>query len=58
MVVMLTQNVFFKFVKGILLQKPGGEKIVKEYQMSAGLRDATRRKLVNILVAEMVEKHG
>ncbi|KAL2086018.1 hypothetical protein ACEWY4_017077 [Coilia grayii] len=41
-----------------LLQKPGGEEVVKEYNKTNGLSDHSRRKLVNILVADMIESHG
>ncbi|CAL8383707.1 unnamed protein product [Arctogadus glacialis] len=41
-----------------LHQKTGGEDIFKEYNATKGLSDQTRRKLVNILVADMVESHG
>ncbi|CAL9702426.1 unnamed protein product [Knipowitschia caucasica] len=41
-----------------LHQKPGGEDVLKEYNMTKGLSDQTRRKLVNILVADMIESHG
>ncbi|XP_041943579.1 uncharacterized protein LOC121706125 [Alosa sapidissima] len=38
--------------------KPGGEKIFQEYTKTKSLSDGTRRQLVNILVADMVEVHG
>ncbi|CAL8332938.1 unnamed protein product [Arctogadus glacialis] len=41
-----------------LHQKTGGEDVFKEYNATKGLSDQTRRKLVNILVADMVESHG
>ncbi|TDG99335.1 hypothetical protein EPR50_G00192910 [Perca flavescens] len=41
-----------------LHQKTGGEDIFKEYNVTKGLSDQTRRKLVNILVADMIESHG
>ncbi|CAL8361381.1 unnamed protein product [Arctogadus glacialis] len=41
-----------------LHQKTGGEDIFKEYNATKGLSDQTRRKLVNILVSDMVESHG
>ncbi|KAJ8375057.1 hypothetical protein SKAU_G00056370 [Synaphobranchus kaupii] len=41
-----------------LHQKPGGEDVFKEYSKTKSLSDQTRRKLVNILVADMVETHG
>ncbi|XP_014844939.1 PREDICTED: uncharacterized protein LOC106919223 isoform X2 [Poecilia mexicana] len=41
-----------------LHQKPGGEDVLKEYNKTKSLSDPTRRKLVNILVADMIESHG
>lgn len=41
-----------------LHQKPGGEDVFQEYSKTKSLSDQTRRKLVNILVADMVETHG
>ncbi|XP_013855814.1 uncharacterized protein LOC106511603 [Austrofundulus limnaeus] len=41
-----------------LHQKPGGEDVIKEYNKTKGLSDPTRKKLVNILVADMIESHG
>ncbi|XP_076135851.1 uncharacterized protein LOC143118682 isoform X2 [Alosa pseudoharengus] len=45
-------------VAEILRKKPGGDNVIREYDRTKTLSDATRRKMVNILVAEMVEKHG
>ncbi|XP_055011958.1 uncharacterized protein LOC129409554 [Boleophthalmus pectinirostris] len=47
-----------ELVKDILESKAGGEKILKEYQQTREIKDQVRRKLVNILVTNMVEKHG
>ncbi|KAJ4948118.1 hypothetical protein JOQ06_019658 [Pogonophryne albipinna] len=47
-----------ELVKTVLEQKPGGEKIMREYAMRGEMKDRTRRNLVNILVADMVEKYG
>ena len=47
-----------KLVKRVLEQKPGGEKILKEYAMGGEMKDRTRRELVNIVVADLVEKYG
>ncbi|KAK1880735.1 Elongation factor 4 [Dissostichus eleginoides] len=47
-----------ELVKRVLEQKPGGEKILKEYAMRGEMKDRTRRNLVNIVVADMVEKYG
>lgn len=41
-----------------LHQKPGGEDVIKEYNKTKGLSDPARKKLVNILVADMIESHG
>ncbi|KAM4597229.1 uncharacterized protein V3H82_023060 [Fundulus diaphanus] len=41
-----------------LHQKPGGEDVLKEYNKTKSLSDPTRKKLVNILVADMIESHG
>ncbi|XP_051571183.1 uncharacterized protein LOC127450830 isoform X1 [Myxocyprinus asiaticus] len=45
-------------VYAALRTKPGGSDILKEYNQTKRLSDQTRRKLVNILVADMVESHG
>ncbi|XP_037387943.1 uncharacterized protein LOC119263450 isoform X2 [Pygocentrus nattereri] len=45
-------------VKVALHSKPGGDQIFQEYHKTSGLSDGTRRKMVNILVADMVEGHG
>ncbi|XP_059182366.1 uncharacterized protein LOC131961112 [Centropristis striata] len=45
-------------IETILKKKPGGEVVLREYSKTKGLTDSTRRKMVNILVAEMTEKHG
>ncbi|KAI9522843.1 hypothetical protein NQZ68_033185 [Dissostichus eleginoides] len=47
-----------ELVKRVMEQKPGGEKILKEYAMRGEMKDRTRRNLVNIVVADMVEKYG
>ncbi|KAI4793870.1 hypothetical protein KUCAC02_032434 [Chaenocephalus aceratus] len=47
-----------ELVKTVLEQKPGGEKIMREYAMRGEMKDRTRRNLVNIDVADMVEKYG
>jgi len=49
---------FFKLVESILLHKPGGEHIINEYNRFKTLGDETRRKMVNILAADMTEKNG
>ncbi|KAK7910208.1 hypothetical protein WMY93_014892 [Mugilogobius chulae] len=45
-------------VKTALLSKPGGAQIFKEYDQRKCLSDSSRRKMVNTLVADMVETHG
>ncbi|KAK2907051.1 hypothetical protein Q8A67_006036 [Cirrhinus molitorella] len=45
-------------VHSALQSKPGGSDILKEYEQTKSLSDKTRRKLVNILVSDMVEKNG
>ncbi|XP_077378304.1 uncharacterized protein LOC144019238 [Festucalex cinctus] len=45
-------------VYNALRQKLEGEDICKEYEETKGLSDRTRKKLVNILVADMIERHG
>uniref|UniRef100_A0AAV2K1Y0 Uncharacterized protein n=1 Tax=Knipowitschia caucasica TaxID=637954 RepID=A0AAV2K1Y0_KNICA len=47
-----------ELVKNVLEHKPGGERILEEYQQKGEVKDQLRRKLVNILVTDMVEKHG
>ncbi|XP_056317151.1 uncharacterized protein si:ch211-196p9.1 [Danio aesculapii] len=47
-----------RLVELVLLQKPGGERIINEYNRTKTLGDATRRKMVNILAADMMEKNG
>ncbi|KAL6454885.1 hypothetical protein MHYP_G00363320 [Metynnis hypsauchen] len=47
-----------KSIEKILTSKPGGERIMQEYEKSKTLTDATRRQMINILAAEMTETHG
>ncbi|GAA6094030.1 uncharacterized protein LOC120466801, partial [Tachysurus ichikawai] len=47
-----------KLVESILVQKPGGERVINEYNRAKTLGDETRRKMVNILAADMTEKNG
>ncbi|XP_056608550.1 uncharacterized protein LOC130426051 isoform X2 [Triplophysa dalaica] len=51
-------NVAKDLVYAALHSKLGGFDILKEYEQTNTLSDKTRRKLVNILVADMVESHG
>lgn len=48
----------FKLVKSVLESKPGGDRVVNEYNRTKALTDETRRKLVKILTADMIETHG
>ncbi|XP_034551823.1 uncharacterized protein LOC117821555 [Notolabrus celidotus] len=47
-----------ELVKQLLETKPGGEKILREYRQTNEVKDPLRRKLVNIVVAAMIEKYG
>ncbi|GAA6097715.1 uncharacterized protein LOC113649462 [Tachysurus ichikawai] len=47
-----------QLVKDVLKFKSGGEAILKAYKETETLTDATRRQMVNILVAHMVDIHG
>lgn len=48
----------FKLVESILTSKPGGERTINEYNRTKSMMDETRRKMVNILAADMTEKNG
>ncbi|XP_060921976.1 uncharacterized protein LOC133018968 [Limanda limanda] len=54
----LDSNVARNNVRVALYSKPGGKEIFKEYEKTSTISDVTRRKMVNILVADMVESHG
>ncbi|XP_071061872.1 uncharacterized protein, partial [Pseudochaenichthys georgianus] len=45
-------------VSDVLQSKLGGEKILQEYATTKTLMDGTRRQMVNLLVADMIEVHG
>nr|XP_061834660.1 uncharacterized protein LOC133618377 [Nerophis lumbriciformis] len=45
-------------MKSILTKKSGGKYLINEYNRTKSLTDESRRKLVNILAAEMTEKNG
>lgn len=45
-------------MRDALKNKPGGQNILDEYDKMKTLKDRTRRQLVNLLVADMVEIHG
>lgn len=49
---------FLKFIEAVLGRSSGGEEVLEEYRTTQTLTDATRRKMVNILVAHMIDKHG
>ena len=50
--------VLFQLVVSVLAKKPGGDRIVKEYNRTKGVTDSSRRQMVNILAADMTESHG
>ncbi|KAK1883957.1 RuBisCO large subunit-binding protein subunit alpha chloroplastic [Dissostichus eleginoides] len=45
-------------IKHILLTKPGGSDVLKEYEEKGTISPATRKVMVNILVADMVQSEG
>ncbi|XP_062295363.1 uncharacterized protein LOC134000078 [Scomber scombrus] len=45
-------------IEDVLGTSSGGEEVLQEYHTTQTLTDATRRKLVNIIVAHMIDKHG
>ncbi len=45
-------------VEDVLKFKSGGEAVLQEYQETETLTDATRRQMINILVAHMIDTHG
>ncbi|KAL1248825.1 hypothetical protein QQF64_022143 [Cirrhinus molitorella] len=45
-------------IKQILQTKPGGANVLKEYEDTGTISDDTRKVLVNILVAHMIETEG
>ncbi len=54
-------NLFIFFLQQVyaaLHSNPGSSDILKEYEQTKSLSDKTRKKLVNIVVADMVEKYG
>lgn len=51
-------QLLFQNVRAALCSKPGGKEILEEYKKTSTISDVTRRKMVNILVADMVESHG
>ncbi|XP_041739687.1 uncharacterized protein LOC121571949 isoform X2 [Coregonus clupeaformis] len=47
-----------QLIEAVLRGKSGGEEVLQEYQTTETLTDAVRRKMVNILVAHMIDNHG
>nr|XP_020470893.1 uncharacterized protein LOC109968746 isoform X2 [Monopterus albus] len=47
-----------QLVEGVLKSKSGGEEVLQQYQAKETLKDPTRRQMVNILVAHMIDTHG
>ncbi|KAB5549082.1 hypothetical protein PHYPO_G00063180 [Pangasianodon hypophthalmus] len=47
-----------QLIEDVLKSKSGGEAVIQEYQATETLTDATRRQMINILVAHMIETHG
>ncbi|XP_063042217.1 uncharacterized protein LOC134436798, partial [Engraulis encrasicolus] len=45
-------------VKKVLLDKPGGAAVLKEYEDTGSICDSSRRQMVNILAAHMTETEG
>ncbi|KAI9520902.1 hypothetical protein NQZ68_013308 [Dissostichus eleginoides] len=45
-------------IKQVLLTKPGGSDVLKEYEETGTISPATRKVMVNILVVDMVESEG
>uniref|UniRef100_A0AAV2MEG9 Uncharacterized protein n=1 Tax=Knipowitschia caucasica TaxID=637954 RepID=A0AAV2MEG9_KNICA len=45
-------------IEDILKKRPGGDQIIKEYRRTNKLTDASRRKMVNMVIANMTEIHG
>ncbi len=50
--------VSFQLIKRILLEKPGGVEILKEYEETGSICDSSRRQTVNMLAAHMTETEG
>ncbi|XP_061749766.1 uncharacterized protein LOC133548848 [Nerophis ophidion] len=47
-----------QLIEAVLKDKSGGEAVLQEYQTTETLTDVTRRQMVNILVAHMIDSHG
>nr|XP_040016269.1 uncharacterized protein LOC120807889 isoform X1 [Gasterosteus aculeatus aculeatus]XP_040037528.1 uncharacterized protein LOC120822168 [Gasterosteus aculeatus aculeatus] len=54
----MDQNKAKQMVEGVLRANPKGEEVFNEYDKTKTLTDATRKQMVNILVADMIELHG
>ncbi len=50
--------VSFQLIKRILLEKPGGVEILKEYEETGSICDSSRQQMVNMLAAHMTETEG
>nr|XP_040036522.1 uncharacterized protein LOC120821692 [Gasterosteus aculeatus aculeatus] len=55
---LMDQNEAKQMVEGVLRANPKGEEVFNEYDKTKTLTDATRKQMVNILVADMIELHG
>ncbi|KAL4009010.1 hypothetical protein ACER0C_002862 [Sarotherodon galilaeus] len=47
-----------QLIETVLRSKSGGDEVIQEYQATNTMKDATRRQMVNILVAHMIDSHG
>ncbi|KAM7399508.1 hypothetical protein PAMP_018775 [Pampus punctatissimus] len=47
-----------QIIENILKERPGGERILKEYARKKSLTDSRRRDMMKILVAHMASEHG
>ncbi|XP_030002916.1 uncharacterized protein LOC115428216 isoform X2 [Sphaeramia orbicularis] len=47
-----------QLVESVLITKPGGERIINEYNETQTLSDVSRRKMVKLLTDDMTEKNG
>ncbi|XP_028984186.2 uncharacterized protein LOC114842642 [Betta splendens] len=47
-----------QLIGGVLKCKSGGEEVLQQYKEKETLKDATRRQMINILVAHMIDTHG
>ena len=50
--------VSYQLIETVLRSKSGGEEVLQEHQGAETLTDATRRQMVNIVVAHMIDNHG